>query len=63
MMQAIDVMRTELIAVSPRDTVDHTAPVLGDARVVGIVSRAGLLRTLVGSGGARPGDLRVVDFR
>ena len=37
-------------------------PVMRDGKVVGIVSRADLLRALVGSGGARAGDLAVVDF-
>lgn len=38
-------------------------PVMRDGKMVGIVSRADLLRALVGSGGARTGDLAVVDFR
>jgi len=37
-------------------------PVMRDGKMVGIVSRADLLRALVGSGGARTGDLAVVDF-
>jgi CBS domain-containing protein len=37
-------------------------PVVQDNVLIGIVSRADLLRALVGFGGGRPGDLRVVDF-
>lgn len=39
------------------------APVLCDGKLVGIVTRTDLLRALVGFGGARPGDMRTVEFR
>jgi len=68
-----DVMTPEPITVSEStllagiaDLFDRNrikrVPVLRDGRLVGIVSRTDLLRALVGSGGARPGHLRVVEF-
>ncbi len=39
------------------------APVLRHGEVVGIVTRADLMRALVGFGEARAGDLRTVEFR
>jgi CBS domain-containing protein len=38
-------------------------PVLDDGKLVGIVTRTDLLCALVGFGGARPGDIRTVEFR
>lgn len=69
-----DVMTREAIAVPETALLADIAgvfdmhgikrvPVLRDMTLVGIVTRADLLRALVGSGAARPGDLGVVDFR
>jgi CBS domain-containing protein len=38
-------------------------PVLRDGKLVGMVKRRDLLRALIGFGGARPGDMRTVEFR
>jgi len=69
-----DVMTTSVVTVDEATLLADIAelfdrcrikrvPVMRDGKLVGIVSRADLLRALIGSGSARPGDLRVVDFR
>lgn len=71
--QVKDVMARNVVTVSESTLLADIAdlfdrhhikrvPVMRDGKVVGVVSRTDFLRALVGSGGARAGDLAVVDF-
>lgn len=71
--QVEDVMTREVVTVPDTALLAEIAelferhhikrvPVMRDGRMVGVVTRADLLRSLVGSGEARPGDLRTVAF-
>ena len=69
-----DVMTHEVVTVAEETLLADIAelferrhikrvPVLRDGQIVGIVTRTDLMRALVGFGGARPGDLRTVEYR